>query len=445
MHSALTHSSTWHTCAHAIIYVVMKYFGTDGIRGIVGTDLNRHLIVKIARGIAKFIHKHKLKKLVLIANDTRTSSHFISSIIESVLLEHGIEIHDVGEISSPGLAYLTHRYNYPLSIMISASHNLANYNGIKLFNHNGEKLSNTQEIEIERYMDSRITLHKSYAIKRYMHSLQTAYINHLRTILNTSTPAIFDCANGATSHIVKSLFNKSKKINCSPTGTNINQDSGCTHLDKLCMECSKQNMIGFAFDGDGDRVMMVDESGTIIDGDKLLFILSIFYLHIGDKLIGTIYSNEGLKQSLKQRNISLIRADVGDKNVYQKMCELGCDLGGEKSGHIIVKKYANTGDGILTAILILNILNHTQIPIKKLLENYQEFHQEYLNIRLDKISLNCYDNIIKNIDQENSRIIIRPSGTEPLLRIMVENKNKNTSKILIEKIKDTIMKQQKNE
>ena len=199
-------------------------------------------------------------------------------------------------------------------------------------------------------------------------------------------------------------------------------------------------MVGFAFDGDGDRVIMVDESGNIINGDKLLYILSQFYLGSGDKLIGTIYSNEGLKKSLEQKNITLVRANVGDKNVYEKMCQLDSNLGGENSGHIIVKNYTNTGDGILNAILILNILKTTNTSIKNLLKNYQEYHQEYLNLRVENLPEFDYKKKLDNFTSIQSRIVVRPSGTEPLLRIMVEDKDESNAKKLLEKIKVKFLK-----
>lgn len=412
----------------------MKYFGTDGIRGIVGKDINSKLLKKIAKGLVIFFNKHKMKKVLLVGNDTRVSSDFILSNISNILLEYGIEIHNIGYISSPALAYITKKYHYSLSMMISASHNSHEYNGIKFFNSQGEKISSEWELEIESYLEKKISRKKSYSNIKNVNSLLDDYINYLHRIKRNELPCIFDCASGGASEIVKRVFPNHETINSTPNGYNINLNSGCTHIEALCVKCRQEHTIGFAFDGDADRVLMVDTNGNIISGDKLLFVLSKYYQQYGDALIGTLYTNEGLKISLKKRNISLIRTQVGDKNVYEKMIETGSILGGENSGHIILRHYLNTGDGVLNAIIIMNILAITKLNINELLNDYEEYTQVYTNLKLtSNIKINTQD-IIDKYKTDSSRIVIRPSGTEPLLRIMVESKDINLAQEISEKI-----------
>ncbi len=416
----------------------MKYFGTDGIRGVVSIDLNTRLIKKIAKALVIFYKRHKFKKVLLVGNDTRASSDYILANFSSILLEYGIEIHNVGELTSPCIAYIAKKFHYPMAMMISASHNSCEYNGIKFFNNAGEKISTLFEQELENYVDKKIYLKKTYSNIINVEHLKENYINYLQKLKQSKNTAIFDCASGATSYFIKKLFPKSKKIHANPNGHNINLNSGCTHIENLSLLCRKEKSIGFAFDGDGDRVIMVDEVGNIIDGDKMLYILSKFYLNKCDNLVGTIYTNEGLNLSLKKYNVNLLRAPVGDKNVYEKMLLTGTNLGGENSGHIILKHYTNTGDGILNAIIIMNILSTTHFTINELLNDYCEYHQSQDKVKLNNIINIDYENIIEKFKTDDTRIIVRPSGTEPIIRIMVESKNQTLSKNLCQKIKKYI-------
>ena len=424
----------------------MKYFGTDGIRGEINKDLNYNLIKKVAKAVVIYYKKHKLNKTLLVGNDSRISSDYILGVLSSVLLCHGIEIHNVGVCSSPCLAYLTKKYNYPLSLMISASHNPSNYNGIKFFNNRGEKVDDCFEQEFETYMSQNLPTQNDFTIIKNVEKIKQDYVAYLKQIKHFDIDCIIDCANGGTSEICKQIFNKFEKINIRPNGNNINENAGCTHIEKLKSLCIKKQKIGFAFDGDGDRIHVVTTNGYVITGDKILYILSKFFQKSGDSLIGTIYTNTGLENCLKQRNILLKRAPVGDKNVYKLMTENNSTLGGEDSGHIILKPYSNTGDGVLIAIVLSNILQLSKLSIDELLENYTEYYQYKQNINLyDKFS--ATDNLkqtIKSYEKQGSKVIIRPSGTEPVLRIFVENKNETLAKTtlsrlveIIKKVKDT--------
>ncbi len=419
----------------------MKYFGTDGIRGIVDKALNKILIKKISNAILMFYKKHKLNNVLLVGNDSRISSDYILSNIEASLLNHGIQVDNVGVCSSPCLAYICKKYKYPLAMMISASHNSWEYNGIKFFNSKGEKLSEKYEEEFENFMDSPARRHKvKYAIRKNVENFKSDYISMLKRLKRFDFPCIIDCACGGASEIAKSVFKRQFVINSNFNGYNINENAGCTNIDLLRFMCIKNHLCGFAIDGDGDRLNIVDEKGNIISGDKILFILSKFFQTANDVLVGTKYTNLGLEYSLNKRRIKLLRSDVGDKKVYHMMKQYSSSLGGENSGHIIIKHHTNTGDGILTAIIICNIKEITNLSFDELLRGYQEYHQEFLNLKLNtnfsfNDDLKC---LIKKYENEGARIVIRPSGTEPVLRIMVENKDEKIAKNIINHLKNLI-------
>lgn len=419
----------------------MKYFGTDGIRGIVGEGLNKNIILKIANGIVGFFKKHKLPKLLLVGNDTRASSDYILSLIAGKLLACGIQIDNLGECSSPCLAFLTKKFNYPLGMMISASHNPQEFNGIKFFNTAGEKISEQTEDELESFMDKHHRTKLEFAKLKNKENLKQTYVNHLRQHQLFDVPCLFDCAFGGTSQICHSVFGKNKIFNAQPNGQNINLNCGCTHIEMLRARCIAEHKIGFAFDGDGDRVLAVSATGEVVDGDKILFALAKHYLAKGDCLVGTIYTNTGLEIALKKFGINLIRAQVGDKNVYAKMSEHSALLGGENSGHIIIKKFANTGDGILTAICLTNLLKN-EADFENLFKGYVAHHQATANIKLKQnfVLTNEIKTLIEQSEKTGTRIIVRPSGTEPVLRIMVEDKNKETTEKILQLLKNQIEK-----
>lgn len=410
----------------------MKYFGTDGIRGVVGKSLNERLIRKIGLGIVRLFNQTKEKKKIVIGNDSRISSDYIFSVLCSVLLKYGFEIHNVGVCSSPCLAHTTKKFNFPIGIMISASHNPSEYNGIKFFNSKGEKVDDEFEENFEQLMDKTYTKKsKKFGYVENNSKLKNDYIMKLKKLIKFDFPCVFDCASGGTSAIIKTLFPNQEKINAKPNGKNINNNAGCTHIEFLRSLCIKKNKIGFAFDGDGDRICMVDEKGNIIDGDKIIYILSKLFCRTGI-VVGTTLTNSGLEQILKQRNISLLRADIGDKNVAKLMRKTGSILGGENSGHIILRTHTNTGDGLLTAIIIANYLSLSKSKPSFLLSDYTEYCQHTINIPLGiNIEPNLFDEIEQNAIENEVKFLIRKSGTEPVLRLFFESKTKeNLQKIL---------------
>lgn len=427
----------------------MKYFGTDGIRGEIKKDLINQIIDKVAKAIVLYYKKHKLKKVLIVGNDTRISSNYILARLETKLLQNGIEVHNINHCSSPCLAYLTQKYNYPLGLMLSASHNPAEYNGLKFFNNLGEKVSDEFECEFETFMDKKTALKNNcFAIEKNKEILKEDYINHLRNHINFNIPVIFDCANGGVCEICQKLFPKHEKINVSPNGTNINLNAGCTHIEALKSLCIKQQKIGFAFDGDADRVHIVNSNGNIITGDKILFILSKFFQNPHDVCVGTIYTNTGLEKCLNKRKIPLKRSDVGDKNVYKLMKSENSSIGGEDSGHIICKNLMNTGDGLLVAITIANILSLSNLSLSEILKDYKEDYQCRKDIKVNnkKIVRPLVENqnikkLVAFIQKQNAKVIIRPSGTEPVIRLFVEHNNEQIAKNLMNQLYNEINSQ----
>ena len=310
---------------------------------------------------------------------------------------------------------------------------------IKFFNSLGEKITDEDELELERYMNKRYTLPIKYAKLLDKHKLLLDYIKHLKQLSKFNPDCIFDCSFGATSEIVKQCYPKAKKINCTPNGYNINENAGCTHIEMLRRMCIIEQKVGFAFDGDGDRVFAVTKSGEVLDGDKILYVLSKFYLSSGQMLVGTIYSNMGLEKSLNDNGINLVRADVGDKNVLAQMKRHNSNLGGEFSGHIIIKQLTNTGDGLITAIALSNIMGTTKKSLDELLDGYSGFYQAKDDVKFEHFKMNKkLMSAIKELENESTRIIVRPSGTEPVVRIMVEDENKENAQKILKILKNCI-------
>lgn len=407
----------------------MKYFGTDGIRGIVGKKINDSLIKKLGKAIVCYLKKHYLPKKIVIGCDTRLTCHHIFAVLSSVLLKYGVETHNIGICSSPCLAFVTRKNNFPLGLMISASHNPKEYNGLKFFNTDGEKVADEVESEIEWFMDNAGTQKISYAKNINCPQLKDDYITMLKNLKKCNYPCIIDCANGGASEIVRQVFASTKLINCTPNGNNINENAGCTHIEVLSSVCRQKGLVGFAFDGDADRIIAVDKFGNVLDGDKILFILSKFYVGFNSFIVGTVNTNSALQDAVKNRNISLMRTPVGDKFIYEQMKKTKSMLGGEDSGHIIIKKHSNTGDGVLTSICLMNILNLTNLDFAQLLTDYHEYAMAKANFALSEPFRQSADlkMMINNYTREGARIVIRPSGTEPVLRVFVEHKDKATA------------------
>ena len=420
----------------------MKYFGTDGFRGLVNEDLKVEHALKIGQFLGYYFSKEKGSPAkCVIGKDTRRSSYMFEYGVAAGVTSSGADAYLMHVTTTPSVSYITKAEDFDFGIMITASHNPYTDNGIKVIDSTGNKMSEDVLQQIEDYIDGLITLPSNTKVGKCKDYLmgRNAYIGYLTAIPQKSYRGYrigLDCANGAASSIAKSVFDILGAdvfcINNQPDGENINVDCGSTHIEKL-QEYVRENKldIGFAFDGDADRCLCVDEKGNVIDGDGIMYVAGT-YLQDHDQLnnntvVVTSMSNLGLMNALRERNINVCVTDVGDKYVSAAIQENGYSIGGEQSGHIIFDKYATTGDGILTAIIMTNILIRKKTLASALCRDLTIMPQKLKNIRTDK-----KDEIMKNPDvvqfaedfnkklDGKGRLLLRKSGTEPLIRIMVE-------------------------
>ena len=425
-----------------------KYFGTDGIRGMVNDQkINGEMFFKFGLATGTYFKNLKKKKqTAVIAKDTRLSGYSLEPALVSGLASAGMHVFTLGPLPSNGLAMLTKKMKANLGIMITASHNPYHDNGLKLFGPDGLKLSDKIEKKIEKLIDSKIvknlTLPKNLGRVKRLEDSTDSYIKILRKNFpkNFSLKGIriaIDCANGAgyksAPKLLKSLGAKVYGIGVSPNGLNINNKCGSTFPKKIKMLVSKKKVdLGISLDGDADRIIVCDENAKIIDGDQIIAMLANRWKRkkiLKGGVVGTLMSNFGLEVFFKKNNIKFLRANVGDRFVKEKMQKNNFNLGGEQSGHIILGKFATTGDGLLVALEILfsmrkgekaSNLFSTFNPIPQILENVTVRDKNIIN------SLKCKKAIkeSKKLLNNNGRILVRKSGTEPKIRIMVETKNK---------------------
>lgn len=422
-----------------------KYFGTDGVRGVANTELTPELAFKLGR-IGGYLFKKEAegKAEVLVGKDTRISGEMLENALIAGLLSVGVEVMRLGVISTPGVAYLTRVMNSQAGVMISASHNPVEDNGIKFFGADGFKLTDEQEAEFERLLNEeqdelpRPTGAQVGTITEYFEGGQK-YIQYLKQVVDEDFEGIhvaLDCAHGATSalatHVFADLDADLTTMGASPNGLNINDGVGSTHPDALAgLVVEKNADIGLAFDGDGDRLIAVDEKGTVIDGDQIMFIVGR-YLHSkgrlkSDTIVSTVMSNLGFYKAVEEFGMKSVQTAVGDRYVVEEMRNNNYNLGGEQSGHIIFMDYNTTGDGLLTALQLVNIMQQTGRKLSELASEMKIYPQKLVNVRVvDKHAV--MDNmrvssIISEVEQEmagQGRVLVRASGTEPLVRVMVE-------------------------
>ena len=418
----------------------MRLFGTEGVRGIVNKDLDIFLATKIGVSAAYVLGKNKKIKVV-IGRDTRISGEMLSFAVTSGLLSMGAEVIDLGIVPTPLVSYLIQKYNADMGVMISASHNPSEYNGIKLFNNLGMKLSDEIEDEIEANLN--IMPDKEIGSYYVEENACIDYIDHLKSTvsLKGNLKIVVDCANGSASTTAPTLF---KELGFDPIiinnkydGLNINYKCGSTHLEMLKEEVWKNKAdLGIAYDGDADRCLLIDEDGNTIDGDTILAINSLYlkenYKLKNNTLVATVMSNLGLRNFCKKHDINFVSTKVGDRYVLENMIENDYILGGEQSGHIILKDDANTGDGELTSIKTLEILENKNISLSELSKIITIYLQVLINVEVTKEIKENYkndtnlNNLITSIEEElkdNGRVLIRPSGTENKIRIMLEGTN----------------------
>lgn len=422
-----------------------KYFGTDGVRGVANKELTPELAFKLGRiGGHVLTKESEGKSQVLVGRDTRISGHMLESALIAGLLSTGVEVMMLGVISTPGVAYLTRVMNADAGVMISASHNPVADNGIKFFGADGFKLTDEQEKEFETLLnETEDTLPRPTgagvgSVMEYFEGGQK-YIQYLKQTVNedfTGIHVAIDCAHGATStlatHLFADLDADISTMGASPNGLNINEGVGSTHPEKLAeLVKEKEANIGLAFDGDGDRLIAVDENGKIVDGDQIMFIIGRYLQSEGrlksDTIVSTIMSNLGFYKALAEHGMTSVKTDVGDKYVVEEMREGNYNLGGEQSGHIVFLDYNTTGDGLLTGLQLVNIMKSSGRTLSDLAGEMKIYPQKLVNVRVsDKNTVTenpLVAEVISNVETEmagNGRVLVRPSGTEPLVRVMVE-------------------------
>ncbi len=421
----------------------MKYFGTDGFRGEANVDLNVIHAFKVGRFLGWYYgQEHKAR--VVIGKDTRRSSYMFEDALSAGLTASGADVYLLHVTTTPSVSYVVRSEGFDCGIMISASHNPYYDNGLKVINGKGHKLEAEIEEKIETYIDGpedRIPLAQredigctiDYAIGRHR------YIGMLMSLATRSFKNVrvgLDCANGSSYSIAKGVFDtlgaETHVIGDRPDGTNINVDCGSTHIETLQAFVKENHLdVGFAYDGDADRCLAVDDTGEIIDGDKILFLCGTYLKEKGelnnDTVVTTIMSNMGLYKAFDAKGIAYEKTSVGDKYVYENMMQNNHSLGGEQSGHIIFSKYAATGDGILTSLMLMEVMLETKKKLSEMLKEIQIFPQLLVNVRVkDKAQARTDEEVVKATKAveaalgNNGRILIRESGTEPVIRVMVE-------------------------
>ena len=420
-----------------------KYFGTDGFRGEANVNLTVEHAFKVGRYIGYYYGRgHKAK--IVIGKDTRLSSYMFEYALAAGLTASGADVYLLHVTTTPSVAYVTRSEGFDCGIMISASHNPYYDNGIKLMNGNGEKMADEVTGQVEKYLDGLLA-EVPYATREHIGRTvdyaagRNRYIGYLISLATHTYKGVkvgLDSANGSTWMIAKAVFDAlgadTYVINNQPSGVNINTDCGSTHIDALQAFVKEKGLdVGFAFDGDADRCLAVDEKGELVNGDKILYIYGA-YMKKRDKLttntvVSTVMSNFGLGKALEKAGIDWVQTQVGDRFVYECMRSGGHMLGGEESGHIIFSKYATTGDGLLTAIKLMQAMLDQKQPLSKLAEPVQLYPQVLKNVRVaDKdavISNPAVQQAMRQAEQAlagDGRVLLRKSGTEPVVRVMAE-------------------------
>ena len=419
-----------------------RLFGTDGIRGVAGKELTLELAKNVGCALVSVL-KSEEKKNILIGMDTRESSEDLANAISQGICLLGADAHIVGVCSTPAVAYLVKKHAYDAGVMISASHNPYEYNGIKIFGGDGFKLSDSLEDEIEALIGAPVEAQASGNVIR-LENAREEYVEYLKGCFGISLEGMrigIDCANGSASSTAEKLF-KSMGAEChilakDPNGKNINEGCGSTHLENLTKLVLDEKLdLGIAFDGDADRCLAIDSNGREIDGDYIMAILSLWLRENGklshDTVVGTVMSNLGFVKFCEANNLSFIATKVGDIYVLECMNEHGYSLGGEQSGHLILGDLATTGDGQLTALALLSRIKESGKNLQALADVMKKYPQYMVNIRAENHEKAIFETdpaIVSLISEAEKRLegtgrlLIRPSGTEPLIRIMAEGEN----------------------
>ncbi|WP_199609190.1 phosphoglucosamine mutase [Flocculibacter collagenilyticus] len=437
-----------------------KYFGTDGVRGKVGHyPITPEFALKLGWAAGRVLSEAGTKK-VIIGKDTRISGYMLETALESGLIAAGIDVRLLGPMPTPAVAYLTRTFRAEAGIVISASHNPFYDNGIKFFSAHGLKLADDIEQAIEAEIDKPMTCVESDKLGRavriedargrYIEYCKSHFPSHLSL---SGLKIVVDCANGATYHIAPNVFSELGAevidIAAEPNGTNINDGCGATHTDFLCKAVKDTGAdLGIALDGDGDRLMMVDHNGEVVDGDEVVFIIARDALKAGKLkggVVGTVMSNLGLEVALNSLGIPFLRSKVGDRYVMEMLLDNGWVIGGESSGHVLNLDYNTTGDGIISAIQVLSAIQTSGMSLAELRKGMVKFPQTLINVKYaqdtDPLNSASVKSVVKEVETalaDKGRVLLRKSGTEPLIRVMVEGQETDLVKDSAEKIAQAV-------
>ena len=447
-----------------------RYFGTDGLRGKKNKNLTVEHAYKVGRFIGWYYHQMTGKKCkVVIGKDTRRSSYMFEYSLVAGLTASGADAYLLHVTTTPSVSYVTRTEDFDCGIMISASHNPFYDNGIKLINGNGEKMDEKTISYIEDYIDGKLNLFGEemtdvpFAVREEIgctvdyaagRNRYVGYLISLATYSYKNMRVGLDCANGSSWMIAKSVFDalgaKTYVINAEPDGTNINNHAGSTHIEVLQKFVKDNNLdVGFAYDGDADRCIAVDEKGNVVDGDLILYIYGKYMKERGKLLnntvVTTIMSNFGLYKAFDEAGINYEKTAVGDKYVYENMVQNGHRIGGEQSGHIIFSKYATTGDGILTSMKMMEVILAKKLPLSKLAEPVTIYPQVLKNVRVKskpeaQNDPDVQEAVAKVAEMlgDTGRILVRESGTEPVIRVMVEAETESLCEKYVDQVIDVI-------
>ena len=423
-----------------------KYFGTDGFRGKAGVDLTAEHAFQVGRFLGWYYsRKHTEDSArIVIGKDTRRSSYMFENALAAGITSSGADAYLLHVTTTPCVSYITRTENFDCGVMISASHNPFYDNGIKLMNGVGEKMDDALQAELEAFIDGD-PAYLPWATEGKVgktidfYSGRNRYIGYLTSLAARSFEKHkvgLDCANGSSWMIGRAVFDalgaKTYVINDQPDGVNINMDCGSTHIEGLQLYVREHHLdVGFAFDGDADRCLAVDERGEVLNGDKIMYICAKFFKERGqlpgNTLVTTVMSNFGLYKALDKASIRYEKTAVGDRYVYENMKENDYVLGGEQSGHIIFRKYAHTGDGLITALMLMEVMMETQLPLSVLASGVSMYPQVLKNVRVDDKDATLSDSAVQAaVDEctaalgDSGRVLLRKSGTEPVLRVMAE-------------------------
>jgi len=439
-----------------------RYFGTDGIRGRVGQDpMTAEFVMKLGWAAGKVLSRQE-KGHVVIGKDTRISGYIFEAALEAGLAAAGLDVTLMGPMPTPAVAYMTQAQRATAGIVISASHNPYYDDGIKFFSGDGYKLPDSTEHEIEEMMDQPMKMVESKLLGK-VHRLEDSrgrYIEFCKNSIPFRTTLkgmkiVLDCANGATYHVAPHVFRELGaevfETGVSPDGLNINKDCGALHPHNMrSMVLEHQADLGIAFDGDGDRLMMMDASGEVMDGDEILFVIAKSQLvsgGLGGGVVGTLMTNLGLEHALKTQGIKFERANVGDRSVMERLKANGWFIGGESSGHIIALNQTTTGDGIIAALQVLAWMVEKDLTLAEAKMGMNKYPQVMVNVpvphKLNPAEFPQIQQAVEEAEHElanKGRVLLRPSGTEPLIRVMVEGEDAKQVETLANQIADVVKK-----